>query len=88
VDERQGPRRAPAVEAKKERTRCGPRQRHCADQARCRRVLRGADPGGDGQEARAENNRRVNKIMAALVASDPDLKSKTSDVQVDILHGR
>lgn len=41
------------------------------------------------KEARAENNRRVNKIMTALVGLKiPDLKSKTSDVSVDILYGR
>lgn len=41
------------------------------------------------KDARAENNRRVQKIMAALAALKiPELKMKTSDVQVDILYGR
>lgn len=41
------------------------------------------------KDARAENNRRVNKIMEVLSALKiPELKMKTSDVQVDILHGR
>ncbi len=41
------------------------------------------------KEARTENNRRVHKIMEALVALKvPELKTKTSDVQVDILYGR
>lgn len=41
------------------------------------------------KEARADNNRRVHKIMEALAALKiPELKMKTSDVQVDILHGR
>jgi uncharacterized protein YggE len=40
-------------------------------------------------EARAQNNGRVRKVMEALTALKiPDLKSKTSDVQVDILYGR
>jgi uncharacterized protein YggE len=41
------------------------------------------------KEARVENNRRVHKIMEALTSLKiPDLKTKTSDVQVDILYGR
>lgn len=41
------------------------------------------------KEARLENNNRVRKVMEALTALKiPDLKSKTSDVQVDILYGR
>jgi uncharacterized protein YggE len=40
-------------------------------------------------EARAQNNGRIRKVMEALTALKiPDLKSKTSDVQVDILYGR
>jgi uncharacterized protein YggE len=40
-------------------------------------------------EAREQNNARVRKVMEALTALKiPDLKSKTSDVQVDILYGR
>ena len=40
-------------------------------------------------KARTENNRRVRKIMEALHALKiADLKTKTSDVQVDILYGR
>jgi uncharacterized protein YggE len=40
-------------------------------------------------QARAENNTRVRKIMEALTALKiPDLKMKTSDVQVSILYGR
>src|SRR6476659_1710288 len=40
-------------------------------------------------KARTENNRRVRKIMEALAALKiADLKTKTSDVQVDILYGR
>jgi uncharacterized protein YggE len=40
-------------------------------------------------KARTENNRRVRKIMEALSALKiSDLKTKTSDVQVDILYGR
>lgn len=41
------------------------------------------------KEARAENNRRMHKIMEVLAGLKiPDLKSKTSDVRVDLLHGR
>src|SRR5262249_12810527 len=41
------------------------------------------------KEARLDNNNRVRKIMEALSALKvPDLKTKTSDVQVDILYGR
>jgi uncharacterized protein YggE len=44
---------------------------------------------GKIQEARLDNNGRVRKIMEALAGLKiPDLKSKTSDVQVDILYGR
>jgi uncharacterized protein YggE len=40
-------------------------------------------------EARVQNSGRVRKVMEALTALKiPDLKSKTSDVQVDILYGR
>src|ERR1700694_2200228 len=39
------------------------------------------------RDARVDNNGRVRKIMQALTALKiPDLKSKTSDVQVDILY--
>ncbi len=41
------------------------------------------------RDARTDNNGRVRKVMAALTALKiPDLKSKTSDVQVEILYGR
>jgi uncharacterized protein YggE len=41
------------------------------------------------KEARTENNTRVRKVMGALAALKiPDLKTKTSDVQVEILYGR
>jgi uncharacterized protein YggE len=41
------------------------------------------------KEARTENNTRVRKVMAALTALKiPNLKSKTSDIQVDLLYGR
>lgn len=41
------------------------------------------------KETRTDNNARVRKIMAALTALKiPDLKSKTSDVHVDIIYGR
>jgi uncharacterized protein YggE len=41
------------------------------------------------KDARTENNSRIRKVLAALAALKiPDLKSKTSDVQVDILYGR
>jgi len=41
------------------------------------------------QQARLENNGRVRKMMEALAALKiPDLKMKTSDVQVDIIYGR
>lgn len=41
------------------------------------------------KEARLDNNARVRKIMEGLTALKiPDLKTKTSDVQVDILYGR
>jgi uncharacterized protein YggE len=41
------------------------------------------------KDARTENNGRVRKVMEALTALKiPDLKSKTSDVQADILYGR
>ncbi len=40
-------------------------------------------------EARADNNSRVRKVMTALAALKiPDLKSKTSDMQVSILYGK
>jgi uncharacterized protein YggE len=39
--------------------------------------------------ARTDNNGRVRKVLAALTALKiPDLKTKTSDVQVDILYAR
>jgi uncharacterized protein YggE len=41
------------------------------------------------KEARLDNNSRVHTILEALAALKmPDLKTKTSDVQVDILYGR
>jgi uncharacterized protein YggE len=40
-------------------------------------------------DARGQNNTRVRKIMEALTGLKiPDLKSKTSDIQVEILYGR
>jgi uncharacterized protein YggE len=41
------------------------------------------------KEARLDNNNRVRKIMETLAALKiPGLKTKTSDVQVDLLYGR
>jgi uncharacterized protein YggE len=41
------------------------------------------------KDARTDNNGRVRKVMAALTSLKiPDLKSKTSDVQVEVLYGR
>src|SRR6185369_4815140 len=75
----QGPAPAPAVEAKKEphtlRTSGSATVRIKPDAAR---VFFGVQTqAATVKEARAENNRRVNKIMAALVALKiPDLKTK------------
>jgi uncharacterized protein YggE len=85
------PAPGPAAEAKKE-----PHTLHTGGSATVRvkpdaaRVFFGVQTSAATiKDARTDNNGRVRKVMEALTALKiPDLKSKTSDVQVDIVYGR